>query len=88
MTTKMTIKNLEIKITVMKRDLLDYFLSKNFKKYTKLHKNQHIKLPISSFKKLQNVTSKMVEILRFFLNFSLFWIFLVIFQKGGLKKNL
>ena len=38
MTTKMTIKHLEIKITVMKRDLLDYFLSKNFKKYTKLQK--------------------------------------------------
>ena len=45
----------------MKRDILEYFLSKNLKKYTKLHKNQQIKLPISSFKKLKNVTSKMIE---------------------------
>ena len=61
MTTKMTIKHLEIKITVKKHDLLEYFFSKNFKKYSTLHKNQHIKLTISSFKKIKNVTYKMVE---------------------------
>ena len=41
MTTKMTIKHLEIKITVIKRDLLEYFLSKmvenNEKKMTINH---------------------------------------------------